>query len=45
VSSFFPKPCQLGETLPIKYALARIANRRNAAKVRLAKKEQFGSAA
>jgi hypothetical protein len=33
------------DSLPIKYALARIANRRNAAKVRLAKKKQVGSAA
>ena len=33
------------DLLPIKYALARIANRRNAAKVHLAKKKQFGSAA
>jgi hypothetical protein len=31
--------------LPIKYALGRIANRRNAAKARLAKKKPFGSAA
>lgn len=30
--------------LPIKYALGRIANRRNAAKARLAKKSQAGSA-
>jgi len=33
------------DDLPIKYALARIANRRNAAKARLAKKNQLGSAA
>ena len=30
---------------PIKYALGRIANRRNAAKARLAKKKHLGSAA
>jgi len=33
------------DDLPIKYALARIANRRHAAKARLAKKNQLGSAA
>jgi len=33
------------DPLPIKYALGRIANRRNAAKARLAKKKHFGSAA
>jgi hypothetical protein len=33
------------DTLPIKYGLSRIANRRNAAKARLAKKKQLGSAA
>jgi hypothetical protein len=33
------------DALPIKYALGRIANRRNAAKARLAKKKHFGSAA
>ncbi len=33
------------DTLPIKYALSRIANRRNAAKARLAKKKHLGSAA
>jgi Plasmid pRiA4b ORF-3-like protein len=33
------------DELPIKYALGRIANRRNAAKARLAKKKRFGSAA
>ena len=33
------------DALPIKYALGRIANRRNAAKGRLAKKKHFGSAA
>jgi hypothetical protein len=33
------------DELPIKYALGRIANRRNAAKARLAKKKPFGSAA
>jgi hypothetical protein len=33
------------DELPIKYALSRIANRRNAAKTRLAKKNRFGSAA
>jgi hypothetical protein len=32
------------DALPIKYALGRIANRRNAAKARLAKKKHFGSA-
>lgn len=32
------------DELPIKYALARIANRRNAAKARLAKKSQAGPA-
>jgi hypothetical protein len=30
---------------PIKYALGRIANRRNAARARLAKKKPLGSAA
>jgi hypothetical protein len=33
------------DALPIKYALGRIANRRNAVKARLAKKKHFGSAA
>jgi hypothetical protein len=33
------------DELPIKYALARIANRRNAARSRLAKKKPLGSAA
>ena len=33
------------DELPIKYALGRIANRRNAAKASLAKKKRFGSAA
>jgi Plasmid pRiA4b ORF-3-like protein len=33
------------DELPIKYALGRIANRRNAAKARLAKKKHLGSAA
>ena len=33
------------DALPIKYALGRIANRRNAAKARLAKKKHSGSAA
>ena len=33
------------DTLPIKYGLDRIANRRNAAKARLAKKKHLGSAA
>jgi Plasmid pRiA4b ORF-3-like protein len=33
------------DDLPIKYALGRIANRRNAAKARLAKNERHGSAA
>jgi hypothetical protein len=33
------------DKLPIKYALGRIANRRNAAKVRLANKKRLGSAA
>ena len=33
------------DVLPIKYALRRIANRRNAARARLAKKKSFGSAA
>jgi Plasmid pRiA4b ORF-3-like protein len=33
------------DELPIKYALSRIANRRNAAKARLSKKKDFGSAA
>ena len=33
------------DALPIKYALGRIANRRNAARSRLAKKKPLGSAA
>jgi hypothetical protein len=33
------------DELPIKYALGRIANRRNAARSRLAKKKGLGSAA
>jgi Plasmid pRiA4b ORF-3-like protein len=33
------------DELPIKYALSRIANRRNAARSRLAKKQTLGSAA
>jgi hypothetical protein len=33
------------DELPIKYALGRIANRRNAARTRQAKKKHFGSAA
>ena len=33
------------DTLPIKYALSRIANRRNAARTRLSKKKHLGSAA
>ncbi len=33
------------DELPIKYALSRIANRRNAARSRLAKKKPLGSAA
>ena len=33
------------DALPIKYALGRIANRRNAAKARLARKKHLGSAA
>jgi hypothetical protein len=33
------------DELPIKYALGRIANRRNAAKARLANKKRLGSAA
>jgi hypothetical protein len=33
------------DELPIKYALGRIANRRNAARTRLAKKKPLGSAA
>ena len=33
------------DALPIKYALGRIANRRNAATARLAKKKHLGSAA
>jgi Plasmid pRiA4b ORF-3-like protein len=33
------------DTLPIKYALGRIANRRNAARTRLSKKKHLGSAA
>ena len=33
------------DELPIKYALGRIANRRNAARTRIANKKQFGSAA
>jgi hypothetical protein len=32
------------DTLPIKYALSRIANRRNAARTRLSKKKHLGSA-
>jgi hypothetical protein len=33
------------DTLPIKYALGRIANRRNAARTRIANKKHLGSAA
>jgi hypothetical protein len=33
------------DKLPIKYGLSRIANRRNAARPRIAKKKHFGSAA
>jgi hypothetical protein len=33
------------DELPIKYALGRIANRRNAAKARLSNKKRLGSAA
>ena len=33
------------DAVPIKYALSRIANRRYAAKARLAKKKHLGSAA
>jgi hypothetical protein len=33
------------DALPIKYALGRIANRRNAAKARSAKKKDAGAAA
>ena len=33
------------DTLPIKYALSRIANRRSATRTRLSKKKPLGSAA
>jgi hypothetical protein len=33
------------DELPIKYALSRVANRRNAARARLARKSRLGSAA
>jgi hypothetical protein len=36
---------RLRDPLPIRYALGRIANRRNAAKARFDKKKHFGSAA
>jgi hypothetical protein len=39
-----PSPV-LASTLPIKYALSRIANRRNAVSMRLSKKKHLGSAA